>query len=55
MKGGESVGEIHGDAGKELVLRLMLIIGVVIVLDICILVLEFAGENIFSVKLNLEF
>lgn len=59
-----TVREIHGDAGKKLFQRLLLISLLVIVLDICVLVLEFAGRYvsqtavkgfIYSVKLKLEF
>ncbi|KAJ5722215.1 hypothetical protein N7488_000250 [Penicillium malachiteum] len=56
--------EIHGDAGKRLLLYLILISVTVLVLDVVILVLEFAGRYalqtaikgfIYSVKLKLEF
>lgn len=60
----ESTREIHGDAGKRLLRNLIFISVAVVVLDICILVLEFAGRYasqtavkgfIYSVKLKLEF
>ncbi|KAJ5263943.1 hypothetical protein N7478_011548 [Penicillium angulare] len=59
-----SISEIHGNAGKRLLLHLIFISVIVIVLDICILILEFTGRYasqtavkgfIYSVKLKLEF
>ncbi|KAJ5976564.1 hypothetical protein N7481_010271 [Penicillium waksmanii] len=60
----EPISEIHDNAGKRLLLHLVFISITVVVLDICILVLEFAGRYasqtavkgfIYSVKLKLEF